>query len=95
MLNKNQKRILLGTAIFLAVPLVAMQFRTDVVWTLSDFVVAAVLLLGTGFTYDFLARKITTKKRRNLLAIFMLFVFVLVWADLAVGLFNIPGWSGN
>ena len=37
-----------------------MQFTTEVTWTLSDFVVAGVLLFGTGLTYALVARKGST-----------------------------------
>ena len=44
-------------ALILLIPLVAMQFTSEVNWTLSDFVFAGVLLFGTGLTYELVARK--------------------------------------
>ena len=43
-------------AFILLVPLVAMQFTDEVVWTLSDFVVAGVLLFGSVLVYELAGR---------------------------------------
>src|SRR5512134_1129929 len=45
-----------ATAIILLTPLVAMQFTTEVNWTVGDFVFAGGLLLGAGITYELAAR---------------------------------------
>ncbi len=77
------------------IPLVAMQFTSEVNWSLSDFVVIGVLLLGTGFTYELVARKMKTTTHRVILGLLLLVALLLIWVDLAVGIFNIPGISGN
>ncbi len=56
--NKRGIGIVLTVVFLLLIPLVAMQFTNEVNWTLSDFVVAAVLLLGTGLIFEFVMRKI-------------------------------------
>jgi hypothetical protein len=45
-----------ATAIILLVPLIAMQFTSEVNWTVGDFVFAGGLLLGAGITYELAAR---------------------------------------
>jgi hypothetical protein len=45
-----------ATALILLTPLVAMQFTEEVNWTVSDFVIAGALLLGSGITYELAAR---------------------------------------
>lgn len=81
-------------AILLMIPLVAMQFTSEVKWTLSDFMVAAVLLLGTGFAYNYIAKAAKDNKYRPAMIAALLIAFVLVWAELAVGIFNTP-FAGN
>lgn len=93
--NKNIIRVALATALILLVPLVAMQFTDEVVWTLADFVVIGALLFGTGLTYELITRKMENTTHRVVLGIVLLGALLLVWADLAVGIFNIPGISGS
>lgn len=95
MLIKNIARIALVTALMLLVPFLAMQFGTGVVWTLLDFVTAGVLLFGTGLVYELIARTAIHPTRRIVLIIVVTLALLLVWADLAVGIFNIPGFSGS
>ncbi|MEN3278598.1 MAG: hypothetical protein V7631_4388 [Massilia sp.] len=83
-------RIALVTAAILLVPLVAMQFTREVNWTLSDFVIAGVLLMGTSLLLDLAARKIRTRKSRLITIGAIALGFVFVWAELAVGLVGSP-----
>ncbi|HEY0011154.1 MAG TPA: hypothetical protein VGB97_04600 [Candidatus Paceibacterota bacterium] len=92
---KNSTRILLGTALILLIPLIAMLFTDQVNWGLGDFVVIGALLLGAGFAYEFIANRVPKKGHRIVLALGAIFAVLVIWADLAVGIFNIPGFSGS
>jgi hypothetical protein len=83
-------RVLLGTAAILLIPFVAMQFTGEVNWTISDFVVAAVLLAGTGMLFEVAAAKITTRKARIVTSMLIALGFLFVWAELAVGIVGSP-----
>ncbi|QDA59541.1 hypothetical protein [Hymenobacter jejuensis] len=85
-LSKSILRIILATAFLLLIPLVAMQFTHEVVWTLSDFVVAGALLFGTGLTYILVARKWNNTTYRMGVGVAVAAGLLLVWANLAVGL---------
>jgi hypothetical protein len=67
-----------------------MQFSNDVNWSIMDFVVAGVLLFGTGLTIEFVLRKVKSKKNRILICGFILLVLLLLWIELAVGIFGSP-----
>jgi hypothetical protein len=82
----------LGVSLLLLVPLVAMQFTDEVAWSLTDFATAAVLLFGAGLTYLTVTQN--TPSRRLAVAAAVLVVLVLVWAELAVGVFGTP-WAGS
>lgn len=64
-------------------------------WKLNDFVIIGFLLFGTAILCEFVLRKVKTQKLRLLICLFILLTFVLIWIDLAVGIFNISGFSGS
>jgi len=84
------KKILLGTIILLLIPFVAMQFTNEVNWTALDFIVAGILLMGVGFGIDFALRKFKTSKYRVAIIIGIILTFLLIWLELAVGVFGSP-----
>lgn len=94
-MNKRIWGILLGTAVVVSIPLIAMQFTSEVDWDVRDFVAIGILLLGTGFLFELVMRKVSDTSQRVLLALALLAAMLFIWADLAVGIFNIPGISGS
>ena len=94
MQNKRLYIIVLIIAILLLIPLIAMQITDEVNWNLFDFVVAGVLLFGTGLVCDFVIRKGNKNKFRILIFVVIFLMFLLIWAELAIGIFGIL-FSGN
>jgi len=90
MKNKRPFIIVLSVAVLLLIPFIAMQFNDEVNWALSDFLVAGILLLGIGFLAELAFRKIRTTSLRNAVWFALLALLVLVWAELAVGIFGTP-----
>lgn len=88
--NNRLKAIVLTVAFILLIPFVAMQFTNEVSWDLFDFVVAGVLLLGTGLMIELAIRTIKNKNTRIAMITAILFVLFLLWAELAVGIFGSP-----
>jgi hypothetical protein len=88
--NKRLIAIVLAVAVLLLIPLIAMQFTDEVNWTLSDFVVMGILLLVTGLTCEFLLRKVKKIEYRIALVGVVLTAFLLIWLELAVGIFGTP-----
>ncbi len=88
--NKRLTIISFCIASLLLLPLVAMQFTDEVKWTLSDFVVAGILLLVAGLAVELTMRKVKTAKLRIIACVALLLVFLLLWAELAVGIFGTP-----
>jgi len=86
--------ILSAIAVLLLIPWVAMQFTTEVQWTLSDFVIAALLLGGTGLLVEVVLRTVRHRRGRIALVLALLAALALVWGELAVGLFGTP-WAGS
>ena len=74
--------------LLLLLPLLGMLFSADVNWTLFDFVVMGVLLLVLGLALDLVRFYAVSKRQRRLLLALVVLVFLLVWIELAVGIFN-------
>ena len=76
--------------LLLFIPWIAMQFSDQVNWSAGDFVVMGIMLLGVGFGLSYLlSRSLTIQKRVAYIAILVL-AFLLLWAELAVGVFGSP-----
>jgi hypothetical protein len=90
MKNNSLKIILTAVVIILLIPLIAMQFTDEVNWTLPDFVVAGVLLLGTGLICALVIRKVQKIEYRIAICVMLLLALLLIWAELAVGIFGTP-----
>lgn len=88
--NKRLYGIALTVALLLLLPLLAMQFTDEVVWNLFDFVVAGVLLLGTGLLCELVLRKVKNTQHRILICGAILVLLFLLSAELPVGIFGTP-----
>ncbi len=89
---KNSRLFILMTtvAVLLLIPLIAMQFTNEVNWNIFDFMVAAILLIIAVFAYELISRKVKRPKNRTILSVVLLIIFLLIWAELAVGIFGTP-----
>lgn len=87
-LTKRFYAILAIVLILLLIPLVAMQFTNEVNWSLFDFIAAGVLLLGTGFGIELVLQKVRSRKNRIVILGIIIFLLLLLWAELAVGVFG-------
>ena len=94
MKNKRLKFILITVVFLLLIPLIAMQFTDEVKWTLLDFIVAGILLLSTGFIIDLVIKKVKNINYRIAITLALLILLLLIWAELAVGIFGTP-FSGS
>lgn len=88
MRNRRLLGIVLTLVLILFIPFTAMQFTDQVNWTILDFVVAGILLLGTGLVFELVIRKVTNKNYQITAIAVLLAVVFLFWAELAVGIFG-------
>lgn len=91
-ITQKERRIILfsGATALLAIPLIAMQFSTEVQWSAFDFLIAAILLFGTAYACDLVLTNIKDTKRRAIICFGILLFLFLIWAELAVGIFGSP-----
>lgn len=86
--NKRLFYFLITIFILLLIPLISMQFTPVVDWSVSDFIVMGILLLGTAFCLEVVLRTVSKKDIRIALVALILILFLLIWAELAVGIFG-------
>lgn len=90
---KNKKRRILMYSIcglLLLVSFVGMQFSEEVDWSVLDFIIAAIMLFSVTFVIDLIVHKIHRKSYKIGLLLVIVLAFVLVWAEMAVGVFGSP-----
>ncbi len=88
--NKRLFYILLSIPLLLLIPLIAMQFTDEVNWTPFDFLAMGILLLGAGVACEVVIRMVKKSRKRALFLIVILVLLLLIWAELAVGIFGTP-----
>ena len=88
MKNKTHTLIISVVALLLLTPLIAMQFTNEVNWDILDFIIAGILLLSTGLACNFIIQKVKNTKFRIAICLAIVGILFLIWAELAVGIFN-------
>ena len=86
---KNKRLFIIFSVLLslLLIPFIAMQFTDEVNWSGLDFLVMGALLLGVGLAIDFILQRVTKPSKRLALIATVIAGFVLIWAELAVGIF--------
>ncbi|RPG94378.1 MAG: hypothetical protein CBE13_002700 [Candidatus Pelagibacter sp. TMED253] len=87
-------RILYTVSILLSIPLIAMTFTDEVSWSFFDFIIMGTMLTITGSLIGITLNKFKTSKYRILLIAIIIVIFLLIWAELGVGIFG-TRFAGN
>ena len=74
--------------LLLLIPLIAMQFSDQVNWSFLDFIIMGVLLLSVSFGIQFILRRHGTTQTAVVFIAIAVLAFLLLWAELAVGVFG-------
>lgn len=77
-----------GAAGLLLIPAVAMQFTREVDWAPKDFITMGAMLAIACGAFEVAVRMIRSTTGRGLAGIAILGIFLLVWVELAVGIFH-------
>jgi len=88
MVSKRLFYMTVVTTLLLLFPLIAMQFTTEVNWTVADFILAAVLLFGTMLLIEFGINSVQSKNYSIVIILGILALLFIFWAELAVGIFD-------
>ena len=84
--TNHMKYVILLTAGILTIPLIAMQFTSEVNWTFGDFLIMGILLFSTGTAYVLISRVSSTLTYRLAVGTGIGTGFFLMWSNMAVGL---------
>jgi hypothetical protein len=87
--------VALRTALVLSVPLVAQQFTDEVNWSVADFLVMGVLIFSAGLSYVLITRYVTNIVHKAAIVMALGSTFLMIWANLAVGLIGSGPNPGN
>lgn len=88
---KKRRLLFSGVVItLLLIPAIGNLVSEEVNWSLMDFVIGFMLLGGTALLVDLILTKVKSRRNRLFLVFGMLFLLVLAWAELAVGVFGTP-----
>ena len=90
MLSKKFVLTLFSPLLLLLIPAIAMQFTSDVNWSGLDFVVAGILLFFLGLIIAFYTRSNEHSFKSKLIYALLVIGLILIWQELAVGIFGTP-----
>ncbi len=77
-----------GSALLLLLPWLAMQVTDEVRWDAADFAIFALMLACACGAFEVAVRVTGRSAYRIAIGLAILATFLLVWADLAVGIFH-------
>ena len=83
-------KILPIVGLLLLIPLIAMQLTNEVNWSFFDFIIMGALLTITGLLIGIVIKKVNHYKYREIIIVIIVIMFLLIWGELAVGLFGTP-----
>lgn len=86
--SKQIKVVLMTVGLLLSLIFVAMQFSGEVDWSIMDFVIMGTLLSVAGLVASYLWVKFADSKYRIVFILLVLLAVLLIWAELAVGIFD-------
>ena len=78
----------------LLIPLIGMAITDEINWSLFDFIIMGSLLIFLSIGINFASNRAKNLKNRVLYIGILVLIFMLIWAELAVGVFGTP-FAGN
>jgi len=74
----------------LLIPLIGMTITDEINWSPFDFFTMGSLLILLGFGINLVISRVKNLKYRALYIGILVLIFMLIWAELAVGIFGTP-----
>ena len=74
----------------LIIPLVANQISEQVNWNAMDFIIMGTFLIFSAYWIQKVIKKIKSKSKKVVFISLIMLIFLLLWIEMAVGIFNSP-----
>ena len=74
----------------LLIPLIGMAITDEINWSPFDFIIMGSLLISLSVGINFVSNRAKNLKNRVLYIGILVLIFMLIWAELAVGIFVTP-----
>ena len=78
----------------LLIPLIGMTITDEINWSPFDFIIMGSLVILLSIGINFVIKPVKNLKNRFLYIGILVLIFMLIWAELAVGIFGTP-FAGN
>ena len=89
-MNNFQKKYLIIFGFVLSIILLFNIISDEFDWNLFDFIILFIMMIFAGASFEFVSRIIKNEKNQKILFVIIIFSFLLIWAELGVGIFNSP-----
>lgn len=89
-INKQTIVIFTIPMLLLTIPFIGNSLSEAVNWTAFDFLIAGILLFSAAFAVHLVLKKLTNNKLKPLIIVGILLILMMLWAELAVGIFGSP-----
>jgi len=93
-MNLNMSKKALYPLSLLIIPLLGVILTNSVEWSMFDFLLMGSLLLVLGIGIELTSLNFKQLNTRIAIISFIILLFLLIWIELAVGIFNSP-FAGN
>ena len=80
--------------LLLLIPLIGMAITDEINWSAFDFIIMGSLLIALSIGINLVSTHVKNLKNRFLYIGILVLIFMLIWAELAVGIFGTP-FAGN
>lgn len=87
---RNKRNRIVYPLLLLLIPLIGMFITNEINWSLFDFIIMGSLILSLSIGINFTLDKSKNCKRRIFYLGLIGIAFLLIWAELAVGIFGTP-----
>jgi hypothetical protein len=83
-------KIIFYPLFLLLIPLIGMTITDEINWSAFDFIIMGSLLIALSIGINLVSTSVKNLKNRFLYIGILVLIFVLIWAELAVGIFGTP-----